>query len=148
MKTIVIVLISFMSTALFAQEKETSKGKGSDKHTPANKDYDKPVPKVAGKIQVRKSGNNTNGLADTTRQLKGPEENTADRSEDYSASSSGSASVPSDNGGLVPDGTNTAQRASYNMAGSPVQGPKKAVVNKDQPQTPKAKKVSKGKKRP
>jgi hypothetical protein len=150
MKTLVTMMIAFFSVAGFAQEHETSKGKGTDKHTPANKDYDKPVSKKDGaKIQVRKSGDNTNGLADTARQLKVAEENTVDRSEDFSASSSGSPSVKSENGGLLPDGTNTAQRASYNVAGSPVPVRKKAAVNTEQTPAPKAKPGSEknGKKR-
>ncbi|RAV99251.1 hypothetical protein [Pseudochryseolinea flava] len=127
MKVIMLSILLLGCCAAFAQEKKTSKGHGTDKHTPANKDYDKTVSKESGKMQIRKSGNNTNGLADTTRTLTGPEQNTMNRAADFSASSSGSPSTPANNDGLLPDGTNTTQRASYNMAGSPIPSSRRLI---------------------
>jgi hypothetical protein len=121
MKNVTIVILCMISVAAFGQQRARVTTPGADKHAPSGKDNDKSSSKDGPKLQLRKSGK-TNGLADTTRQLRGPEHNTQDRSEDFSASASGTASVQSENGGYVADGTNTAQRASYNMAGSPMSG--------------------------
>jgi hypothetical protein len=132
MKTMIFSMIIMLTcTTLFAQEKKSAKGQGTGKHTPANKDYDKPVSKASGKIQVRKSGNNTSGLADTTRQLMTDEHNVMNRTEDFSASGSGTPSMAAPNDGLLSDGTNTAQRASYNMAGSPVPSSRPLIRQKN-----------------